>query len=627
MRYLLIAAIAFLLGIGTFFAFYLLTPSPAPVAPPILAEAQTRTAREVPTVKFTDVTREAQLDFRFFNGMTGQKLLPETMGGGVAVIDFNVDGRPDLFFVNSCPWPGHEVENPKVLPKLYENLGNGTFRDVSEAFGFTRPMYGMGATVGDYDNDGFPDLFVSGVGQNRLFHNESGQSFRDVTSEAGVGGSSGLPQVSWEAFLKWDKPIPFGTSATFVDYDCDGRLDLFVCSYVSWSPAIDLSINSTTTGVGRSFGQPRDFNGSQCWLYRNLDGKTFADVSESAGVIVTEKEGRNENDRIRAVAKSLGVIVCDADDDGWPDLVVANDTVRNFYFHNEAGPDGTRVYREIGVMVGAAYPDDGKPRGGMGIDWGEYRPGKSGIVVANFAQEPVTFLNRTLKDERTRFTDVALPVGLSAPSRQALKFGTVFFDYDLDGRLDLFMTNGHIEPEIAKIQGGQSYKQSPQLYWNTGEEKPVFEPVPEAQCGTDLMQPLVGRGCAYLDYDGDGDLDLVIVDNGGQARLLRNDLPKGPHFIRLALEGTNSNRSAIGARITIKAGDTTLERAVAGAKGYLSQSEFPVTIGLGEATAVDNVTVRWPGKDHKTQEWTNLSADRTYRLREGDPEAKFELKK
>ncbi len=622
MRFALLAGVAVLLGVGGYIAYRHFTAAPTPVVAPAIGDATPRTKRDVPEVLFTDVTAAAGIAFRHENGMTGKKLLPETMGGGVAVLDFDRDGRQDLFFVNACPWPGHEADNPQALPKLYRNKGDGTFEDVSEKYGFTKPMYGMGAAVGDYDNDGFPDLFVSCVGRNHLFHNDAGKGFSDSTATAGVGGEVDLPKVSAAEFLKWTPAIPFDTSCTFVDYDGDGKLDLFVCSYVSWSPQIDLGINSTMTGVSRTFGRPTEFTGGQCRLYRNVDGKAFEDVSDKAGVRVQDTEGIGKGDRVRSVAKSLGVIVCDADDDGWPDLVVANDTVRNFFFHNEAGPNGTRVFREQGVEVGAAYPDSGSARGGMGIDWGEYRPGKSAVVVANFADEPVTFLNRTLREDRLRFTDTALPVGLISPSRPPLKFGAFFFDYDLDGRLDLFLANGHIEPEIAKIQGGQSYAQSAQLFWNTGEDRPNFEPVPKEKCGPDLVKPLVGRGCAYLDYDGDGDLDLVIVGNGGDARVLRNDTKIGHHFVRLQLEGVTANRSAIGAKVTAVVDGVAIERTVAGARGYLSQSEFPITVGLGRSMKVEKVTVRWPGRGRTTQEWQNLDADKTYYLREGDADAK-----
>jgi hypothetical protein len=430
--------------------------------------------------------------------------------------------------------------------------------------------------------------------------------------------------LSAEQFLQSREPIEFGTSATFVDYDGDAKLDLFVCHYVTWSPGVDLSIHSTLTGSGRSYQQPQQLEGSQCALYRNLGDGKFQDVSDEAGVTVVAPEGVGPNARKRPVAKSLGVIICDPDGDGWPDLLVANDTVRNFFFHNRPGPNGTRVFEEKGELVNAARAE-GAVRGAMGIDWGEYLPGKRGSIIANFANEPITFLTVQNPDpNRLRFTDSALAVGLAGPTRFWLKFGTFFFDYDLDGRLDLLVCNGHLEPEIARIQAGQQYAQPAQLFWNAGDPARVFEPVTADAAGGDLFRPMVGRGSAYLDYDGDGDLDIVLVANNGRARLLRNDTKLGNKYVRLTLvgDGKRSNTSAIGAEVTIEAGGKTYHRDVAGARGYLSQSELPITIGLGPTESIDKVTVRWPGKDAATpQVWTNLKANAAYTLRQGKAEA------
>jgi hypothetical protein len=484
----------------------------------------------------------------------------------------------------------------------------------------------MGACAGDIDNDGFPDLFVTGVGGNRLFKNVAagtGRKFEDATAAAGLGKGDWPGSLSAGDFLARREPIAFGSSATFLDYDGDGKLDLFACHYVTWSPGIDLSIDATLTGIGRAYLQPQQFEGAQCTLYRNAGGGKFEDVSEKAGVTVTEKEGTGEKDRKRNVAKALGVIVCDPDADGWPDLVVANDTVRNFFFHNVPDGSGGRRFVEDGVPANVAYAE-GRTRGAMGIDWGEYLPGQHGIVITNFANEPNTLL-RVDDPKRPRFSDAALALGLAGPSRFPLKFGAFFFDYDLDGRLDLLTCNGHLEPEIAKNQVGQEYAQPPQLFWNTGARNRLFEPVAAGQAGPDLFKPIVGRGSAYLDYDGDGDLDVVLCENNGPARLLRNDTKLGNKWVRLVLEGDGkaSNRSAIGAQVTVEAGGTTVRRDVAGARGYLSQSEFPVTVGLGPAGKVDKVTVRWPGKDAgDPQVWTNLEAGKTYRLKQGakDPQ-------
>ncbi len=594
--------------------------------PPIVASgsvapgaAQSRSQRDVPAIRFTDVTARAGIRFRHQTGASGQKLLPETMGGGVAIIDYDGDGKPDILFISSRQWPGHADPGAKPASSLalYRNKGDFTFEDVTEAAGLNVTMYGMGVTVGDFDNDGRPDIFVSCIGQHHLFRNVDGKRFVDVTDTAGVGGPGKLPNCSKEAFLAWKPPIPFGSSCTFVDYDGDGRLDLFVCHYVTWSPAIDLAINSTLTGGGRTYQQPQQMEGSACSLYRNVDGKRFEDVSARAGVVVTEKEGTDANARLRLVGKSLGVVLCDADGDGWPDLLIANDTVRNFFFHNEPGPDGTRVFHEMAYQAGAAYADEGRPRGGMGLDWGEFAAGRSAVVIANFANEPLTCLEKDRK--RLSFSDSALSVGLAGPSRSALKFGTFFFDYDNDGRPDLLVCNGHIEPDIAKIQASQEYAQAPQLYWNTGDSDCYFEPVTAARGGADLFVPLVGRGSAFADFDGDGNLDVVLVANGGPARLLRNEGAKGNHWIRLDLrgDGTASNKSAIGATVTVEAGGTTVHQHVAGGRGYLSQSELVLGVGLGTIGKVDKVTVRWPGKDARSETWSNLDADKAHVLTQG----------
>ncbi len=578
-----------------------------------------RPPREVPAITFTDVTAASGVRFRHENGYSGYKLLPETMGGGVAIIDYDGDGKPDILLVGGRPWPGFADPNAKPASslKLYRNLGDMTFEDVTEKVGLNVTLYGMGVAVGDFDNDGHPDIFVSCVGKNHLFRNVDGKRFEDVTDTAGVGGPGALPNVGKDEFLAWKPPIPFGASCTFLDYDGDGKLDLFVCHYVTWSPAIDLSIRSTLEGGKRAFVQPRDFEGSQCSLYRNVDGKRFEDVTESAGIRVTDKEGTDANARTRNVGKSLGVVVFDADDDGWPDVMVANDTVRNFFFHNQAGTNGGRKFVEKGVRIGAAYPDTGSPRAGMGIDWGEFAPGRHAVVVANYANEPLTFLERT--GRQLAFSDVAVGIGLSGPSRAPLKFGTFFFDYDNDGRLDLLVCDGHIEPDVSITQASQKHAQPVQLYWNTGDSECYFEQVLPDRAGADLFKPQVGRGSAFADLDGDGDPDLVLVGNGGEVRILRNDAPKTNHSVRLDLrgDGINSNRSALGAVVTVEAGGVTLSRQVTGARGYLSQSERVLTVGIGTATKADRVTVRWPGKDAGTESWTNLDAGKAHVLEQG----------
>jgi hypothetical protein len=618
--YVVVALLVSGLAVGGYFIYKWLRPTETVHKPIDTGAPQERMTVEVPTIKFTDVTASSGITFQHVNGAAGHKLLPETMSGGVAIIDYDGDGKPDILLVNGRNWPGHITPTLNSAPpptlKLYRNLGDMKFEDVTRQVGLDVPMYGMGVAVGDYDGDGRPDVFVSCVGKHHLFRNVDGKRFVDITDEAGVGGKIDLPDVSKEEFLKWGPPIPFGASCTFLDYDGDGKLDLFVCHYVTWSPAIDRSVNATLEGGKRSYVQPRDFEGAQCTLYRNVDGKHFEDVSQKTGIIVTESEGTDADSRKRNVGKSLGVVVFDADGDGWPDIFVANDAVRNFFFHNVPGPDGTRVFRETALPIGAAYADGGVPRAGMGIDWSEFAPGRRAVAVANFANEPLTFLEKEQK--RLLFSDSTASVGLASPSRVPLKFGTLFFDYDNDGRLDLLINNGHIEPEIALTQRTQSYKQAPLLFWNSGNAQCYFEPVPAAKA-PDLFAPLVGRGCAYADLDGDGNLDLVLVWNGGPVRVLRNEGSKTNHSVRFDLRGDTkrSNSSAIGAVVTVEAGGRTFTRQVAGARGYLSQSELVLTVGIGTATKADKVTVRWPGKDAGTETWTNLDAGRPHLLEQG----------
>ncbi|HEY8504875.1 MAG TPA: CRTAC1 family protein, partial [Gemmataceae bacterium] len=437
-----------------------------------------------------------------------------------------------------------------------------------------------------------------------------------------VTRAAGLPETVWPngtagEFLKREEPIPWASSATFLDYDGDARLDLFVCHYVTWSPAVDLRIEATLAGLERAYVPPTQFEGAQCALYRNADGRRFEDVSAEAGVQVFVPEGVGTGARQRSVGKSLGVVVCDPDADGWPDVIVANDTVQNFFFHNVPAEDGRgRRFEEIGLIAGVAYAE-GTARGGMGIDWGEYRPGRCAAVIANFSNEPTTFLGLD-SPQRLLFSDNALAVGLYGPTRLPLKFGTFFFDYDLDGRLDLLTANGHLEPEITKVQQSQTYAQPAQLFWNTGRRARQFEPVTEKDAGPDLFKPIVGRGSAFADIDRDGDLDVVLTANNGPPLLLRNDQKLGHHWVRLVLEGDGerSNRSAVGAEVELHAGGEVQRRSVRAGRGYLSQSELPLTFGLGKADKIDRVVVRWPGRDTEAQEWKDLAADREHVLKQ-----------
>jgi len=607
--FLKLSALGFTAGVG-----FLLVPGcgqnqPSPVITPEVAEALPPVEIRPPEVRFTDITKKAGINFEHITGAYGKKLLPETMGSGVAIIDYDNDGKPDILFVNSCYWPGRGVK-PEPTLRLYRNKGDGTFEDVTKKVGLDVTMYGMGVTVGDYDNDGFPDIFVTGIGGNRLFRNVSDgkgvRRFQDVTAEAGVGGPGGWPDWDEARFEGWEKPLNFSTSASWLDYDGDGRLDLFVCNYVVWSPNKDISQQFNLKGGDRAFGPPNAFEGTNCFLYRNLGNGKFEDVSAKAGIQVAGSLGK-------PAGKSLGAIVCDVDGDGWPDIVVANDTVRNFFFHNKG--DGT--FEEIGEKCNVAFAV-GDARGAMGIDWGEYRcgamasngakdrPGMNALLIGNFANEPNTFLRLDVP-KMLLFSDAAQAEGIAGPSRQLLKFGVFFFDYDLDGRQDLLTCNGHLEPEIHAIQNGQFYRQPVQLFWNTGNN-PCFCPVESQFAGENLFEPMVGRGCAFADIDGDGYLDVVLTGNGEPARLLHNDGPdlnkgKRNNWIRLTLQGdgVRSNKSAIGAQVNLEAGGVQQRRQVTSGRGYLSQSELTLTFGLGQLDKIDTVTIRWPGKNGGTQ--------------------------
>ena len=561
---------------------------PAPVKPKLTALAAPVPAAavpaEIPVAKFTDVTSAAGVTFRHQNGAYGEKLLPETMGGGVAFLDYDGDGFQDLLLINSAYWPGHTPAGAAAAtPALYHNDGHGHFTDVTTGSGLDVSLYGMGVAVGDFDNDGRPDIFISGVGGNHLFHNEGGGKFKDITAAAGVGGTG----------KEWS------TSCAFIDYDNDGKLDLFVCNYVQWSREIDIEVGYKLVGVGRAYGQPMNFQGAFCMLYHNEGNGVFKDVSAASGIQV-------KNPQTGAPAgKSLGVAPVDLDGDGLIDLVVANDTVQNFVFHNE----GKGVFKEIGALSGIAFDSYGRARGAMGIDAARFRNDDAlGIVIGNFATE----LTALYVSQRTPtlFSDETITEGIGPAGRLLLKFGVFFFDYDLDGRLDVLTANGHLEEEIGKIQHNQQYRQPAQLFWNAGDRSGgCFVPVPAEKAGADLVKPMVGRGSAYADIDGDGDPDVIVTQVGGPPLLLRNDQHLGNHWLRFKLVGTKSNRDAIGAAVRAKVNGKTLWRQVMPTRGYLSQSELPVTLGLGQATKAEDIEVVWPGGAH--QKVANATLDGT----------------
>lgn len=558
--------------------------SPRPAAPDDRARA--------PRVRFVDVTRAAGIDFTHENGARGAKYLPETMGGGVALFDADADGDADILFVNGCPWDadGHPSRSGPT-PRLYRNDtapgGPLHFTDISPGSGLDVVLQGMGAAVGDYDNDGRVDVLLTGVGGARLFRNQSDGRFLEVTAATGLGG--------WES--------DWSTAAAWFDADNDGDLDLFVGNYVGWSPEIDQQVNNQLVGVGRAYGRPWNYPGTLPRFFRNHGGR-FTEEAEAAGFHV-----RNPSTDL-PMAKTLAVAPVDLDGDGWMDLVVANDTVRNFVFVNR----GNGTFREVGVETGIAYDTYGQARGAMGIDAARFRNDDDlGIAIGNFANEMNALYVSQGSRESLVFADAAIAEGLGPASQLLLKFGLFFFDYDLDGRLDVLTANGHIEADIEKVQAAVRYRQPAQLFWNAGGSQTFVSVGPE-QCGPDLFQPIVGRGSAFADLDDDGDLDVVLTQVGGPPVVLRNEPSGKPHWLRLRLVGTTSNRDAIGAWIRVRTGAGIQARQVMPTRSYLSQSELPVTIGLGSTDRVDSLEIRWPSG--RTQSLKPSGVDRTLTVAE-----------
>ncbi len=586
-----LVVIGLLLLAGTLAYLLLRQPPPqekmveAEISPPPVVTAA---VAQPPAVRFSDITQAAGIHFSHVNGAYGERLMPETMGSGAAFLDYDNDGDQDLFLVNFRYWPDHPG-NSVPTQALYRNDGSGHFEDVSEAAGLAVETYGMGVAVGDYDGDGWDDLFISSLKKNHLFHNDQGR-FREVTDTAGVGGR----EASWT------------TGAAFFDYDRDGDLDLFALNYVNWSREADLEIDFRLAGLGRAYGAPTHFTGTDSYLYRNDGGGRFTDVSAAAGIQVHDPVSG------LPVGKGLSVVPVDYDRDGWLDMVVANDTARNFLFHNR----GNGTFEEVGAFEGVAYDQRGKATGAMGVDAAHYRNDQElGVVIGNFANEMSSLF--VTADGRAPFADEAVLEGLGGASRLSLTFGVLFFDYDLDGRLDLLQANGHLEHEINKVQASQHYAQPAQLFWNCGQACTAALVLVDDP--GDLGRPLVGRAAAYADIDSDGDLDVLISQNGRPAVLLRNDQQLGHHWLRLKLIGKAPNRDAIGASVSLTAGGVTQYREVMPTRSYLSQVELPVTFGLGDGTRVEAIKIIWP--DGTTQSLVPERVDTTLSITqpESDP--------
>ena len=503
--------------------------------------------------QFVDITREAGIDFVHNTGAFGKKYLPEEIASGCAFIDYDNDGWQDILLVNGKDWQGHPTGRRQTMG-LYRNNQDGTFTDVTETAGLAVELYGLGVAVADYDNDGDADLYTSCLGADRLFQNQGDGTFVDATEPAGI-----------------DNP-GLGTSCAWLDYDRDGNLDLFVANYVEWTPETNLFC--TLDGVNQSYCGPRSYQGQASKLFRNRGNGTFTDVSRIA--LIED-----------STSKSLGVCVFDYNEDGFPDIFEANDTQPNKLYQNNG--DGTFIER--GMLAGIAYDERGVARGAMGIDAGDYDGnGRESLVIGNFSNEMMNLYH----NEGEFFIDDAPIANIGYSSLLTLTFGCFFFDFDLDGKLDIFAANGHIENDINAVQSEVTYAQPPHLFHNIGNGQ--FEDV-APKVGSDLQKPIVGRGAAYGDIDNDGDWDVLVNASNAAARLYRNDGGNRNNWIKLKLIGTKSNRSGIGAKITVQAKSGTQTRTLKSGASYCSQSELTAIFGVRDAPQIDSITVQWDSGD------------------------------
>ena len=518
---------------------------------------------------FVDITTKAGIHFVHNTGTFGKRYLPETMGSGCAFIDYNNDGYPDILFVQGKDFPGHKTKRTTL--KLYRNNGDRTFTDVTARAGLDIEMYGLGVAVGDYDNDGWDDIYVTGLGEAHLFHNEHNGTFKDVTQAAGVNNAG------------------FGASAAWLDYDRDGKLDLFVTNYVKWSEKDD--IYCSLDGHNKSYCTPEKYQGDTSRLFHNLGNGRFEDVTERAGLY-------------DPTSKALGVAVIDFDLDGWPDLAVANDTQPNKLYHNNR--NGT--FTEQGVQAGIAFSEDGVARGAMGIDAADFdRSGFPSLAVGNFSNQMLGLYH----NEGNRFfIDVAPSSSVGRATLLSLSFGLFFLDYDLDGLEDLFVANGHIEPDINRIQQQVSYAELPLMFHSEAQGK--FQEVGQ-QLG--FTRRIVARGAAYADIDNDGYTDILITTNGGPAYLFQNTASGRNSAIRIKTAGTRSNRDGIGAVVRVTTKNGTQWKTVHSGSSYCSQSELALTFGLGKETQADTVEIVWPSGQKDSLK--NIKANATYILEEG----------
>ena len=545
----------------------LLGSASALTAPPANSGGSSAEAR----IRFADITKAAGIHFTHNNGAFGKKYLPETLGPGVAFIDYDNDGWQDIFIVNGMNWPGHPGRT--TTPVLYHNNHDGTFTDVTRKAGLAVELYGMGVAVGDFDNDGYDDLFVTAYGQNHLFHNNGNGTFTDVTKKAGLWG-----------------PQDLSSSAAWVDYDRDGHLDLVVANYVQWSPEKDLYC--TMDGKTKSYCTPESYKGTSVRLWHNRGDGTFEDATKKAGLY-------------DETSKSLGIAILDVNQDGWPDIAISNDTQPNkLYINNRNG-----TFTEQAVLAGVAYSEDGVARAGMGVDAVDYdRSGYPSLIFTNFSNQMISLYHN---ERNGLFVDVAMRSDVGRASLTTLGFGCFFFDYDLDGWEDMYVADGHLDPDIERIQQRVRYAEPAHLFHNAG--KGQFQDV-TAEMGQSFDAPRVARGAAFGDINNDGAPDLIITTNGGPAALFRNEGTTN-HALRVKLVGTKSNRDGIGSVVFVQSGNNSQKLMLRSGSSYLSASELVLTFGLGSSTKASSVEIHWPSG--ATDRLTNVNGDQIITVKEG----------